>query len=149
MKRKQRYRSATLSLGCSLPTCLYACFAVVLATGTPDLDTLLITNETGVARNAIRYFLPASSKLFPCIQEVNANGSLVVCWDPLDGSSIIDCNWSVASIFGIWRIGENGLQWNGPDTLINSTGGGLPLSVLEYNSHCFCVPTLCAGPCQR
>ncbi|CDJ42603.1 sedoheptulose-1,7 bisphosphatase, putative [Eimeria tenella] len=63
-----------------------------------------------------------SSEEETALQEVNANGSLVVCWDPLDGSSIIDCNWSVASIFGIWRIGENGLQWNGPDTLINSTG---------------------------
>lgn len=120
----------------------------MLETETAGLDTLLITDETGVAQKAIKYFIRASSKLFPGIQEVNANGSLVVCWDPLDGSSIIDCNWSVASIFGIWRIGENGLQWNGPDTLINSTGGSLPLLVLEYNSRCFsCL--LCAARCQR
>lgn len=54
--------------------------------------------------------------------EVNPSGSLLVCWDPLDGSSIIDCNWSVASIFGIWQTGKNGIEWRGAETLINATG---------------------------
>ena len=27
-------------------------------------------------------------------------------FDPLDGSSIISCNWSVGSIFGIWKNSE-------------------------------------------
>ncbi|KAL8439916.1 hypothetical protein Efla_004841 [Eimeria flavescens] len=40
--------------------------------------------------------------------EVNPSGSLLVCWDPLDGSSIVDCNWSVASIFGIWQLNACG-----------------------------------------
>lgn len=64
------------------------------------------------------------------LEEVNPGGSLVVCWDPLDGSSIIDCNWSVASIFGIWQIGEKGLQWNGPNTLIGATGRQLVAALL-------------------
>lgn len=62
---------------------------------------------------------------FVCVfhtQEVNPSGSLLICWDPLDGSSIIDCNWSVASIFGIWQTGQNGIEWRGAETLINATG---------------------------
>ncbi|XP_026191043.1 sedoheptulose-1,7-bisphosphatase, chloroplastic [Cyclospora cayetanensis] len=56
------------------------------------------------------------------LKEMNAEGSLVVCWDPLDGSSIVDCNWAVASIFGIWQVGQKGLNWNGENTLIGATG---------------------------
>ncbi|CDJ47487.1 sedoheptulose-1,7 bisphosphatase, putative [Eimeria brunetti] len=64
------------------------------------------------------------------LEEVNPGGSFVVCWDPLDGSSIIDCNWSVASIFGIWQIGQKGLQWKGPSTLIGATGRQLVAALL-------------------
>ncbi|KAL8454924.1 hypothetical protein Emag_001290 [Eimeria magna] len=62
--------------------------------------------------------------------EVNRSGSLIVCWDPLDGSSIVDCNWSVASIFGIWQIGQNGVEWKGADTLIDTTGRQQVASIL-------------------
>lgn len=34
-----------------------------------------------------------------------------VCWDPLDGSSIVDNNWAVGTIVGVW-----------PRHLINTTG---------------------------
>ena len=29
-------------------------------------------------------------------------GEFTVCWDPLDGSSIVDNNWAVGTIVGIW-----------------------------------------------
>lgn len=32
-----------------------------------------------------------------------AESKYVVAFDPLDGSSNVDCNVSVGSIFGIWR----------------------------------------------
>jgi sedoheptulose-bisphosphatase len=34
------------------------------------------------------------------------DGQFTVCFDPLDGSSIVDCNWAVGSIFGVWRSGS-------------------------------------------
>lgn len=30
------------------------------------------------------------------------DGEFTVCWDPLDGSSIVDNNWAVGTIIGIW-----------------------------------------------
>jgi len=41
--------------------------------------------------------------------------SLSVCLDPLDGSSIIDTNFAVGSVFGVWRA----------PSLLNVTGRGL------------------------
>ncbi len=41
------------------------------------------------------------------ILEVSSSGKYTVCYDPLDGSSIVDYNLSVGSIFGIY---ENGLN---------------------------------------
>jgi fructose-1,6-bisphosphatase I len=38
----------------------------------------------------------------------NNTGEYVVCYDPLDGSSIVDYNLSVGSIFGIYKGGLNG-----------------------------------------
>lgn len=35
--------------------------------------------------------------------EINQNGSYVVAYDPLDGSSLVDVNFSVGSIFGIYE----------------------------------------------
>jgi Fructose-1,6-bisphosphatase len=30
------------------------------------------------------------------------DGEFTVCWDPLDGSSIVDNNWAVGTMIGIW-----------------------------------------------
>merc|ERR1719183_302012 len=38
----------------------------------------------------------------PEVVLTNPNGHFTVCWDPLDGSSIVDNNWSVGTIIGIW-----------------------------------------------
>lgn len=37
------------------------------------------------------------------IMPVNESGKYVICYDPLDGSSIVDVNLSVGSIFGIYE----------------------------------------------
>jgi len=39
--------------------------------------------------------------------ELHSNGEYIVCYDPLDGSSIVDYNLSVGSIFGIYKGGLN------------------------------------------
>jgi len=38
----------------------------------------------------------------PEVREMHADGQFCVCWDPLDGSSIVDNNWAVGTILGIW-----------------------------------------------
>ncbi len=42
------------------------------------------------------------------ILNLHEDGEYVVCYDPLDGSSIVDYNLSVGSIFGIYKGGLNG-----------------------------------------
>ena len=37
---------------------------------------------------------------------LNDNGKFIVCFDPLDGSSIIDTNFTIGSVFGIWPRGD-------------------------------------------
>ncbi len=44
------------------------------------------------------------------VLELNENGEYTICYDPLDGSSLVDVNLSVGSIFGIYKgelKGEN------------------------------------------
>lgn len=40
----------------------------------------------------------------PVVRDVDegGEGEFTVCWDPLDGSSIVDNNWAVGTIMGIW-----------------------------------------------
>ena len=38
----------------------------------------------------------------PEVREMHADGSFSICWDPLDGSSIVDNNWAVGTIIGVW-----------------------------------------------
>ena len=40
--------------------------------------------------------------------EINSSAEYYVCYDPLDGSSIVDFNLSVGSIFGIYKNGLSG-----------------------------------------
>ncbi|XP_077286367.1 fructose-1,6-bisphosphatase [Arctopsyche grandis] len=40
--------------------------------------------------------------------ETEKQGKYIVCFDPLDGSSNIDCLVSIGSIFGIWKKTSNG-----------------------------------------
>ena len=54
----------------------------------------------------------------PEVKPCNPNGRFTVCWDPLDGSSIVDNNWAVGTMIGIWSK-ESG---TGADGLIGATG---------------------------
>ena len=37
----------------------------------------------------------------PEIVKCNPKGEYTICWDPLDGSSIVDNNWAVGTIIGV------------------------------------------------
>lgn len=54
----------------------------------------------------------ASSEEKPTENILSNDGEYCVAFDPLDGSSIIGCNWSVGTIIGIWKgshlLGSNG-----------------------------------------
>ena len=60
-----------------------------------------------------------SSEEHPQLTRCNPKGLFCVTFDPLDGSSIIDCNFSVGSIFGVWR-GESPVGKVIADTLVAS-----------------------------
>lgn len=36
------------------------------------------------------------------MREMHSDGKFEICWDPLDGSSIVDNNWAVGTIIGVW-----------------------------------------------
>ena len=40
----------------------------------------------------------------PIVRNVDegGEGEFTVCWDPLDGSSIVDNNWAVGTMIGVW-----------------------------------------------
>jgi sedoheptulose-bisphosphatase len=41
---------------------------------------------------------------------LNPDGSYTVTFDPIDGSNVVDANFSVGSIFGVWKSRDiNGL----------------------------------------
>lgn len=45
----------------------------------------------------------AASEESPKVNEISEDGVYFVTFDPIDGSSVIDCNFSVGSIYGIWK----------------------------------------------
>jgi sedoheptulose-bisphosphatase len=49
-----------------------------------------------------KFVCEASSEEEPEIVKTNPDGQYVLCWDPLDGSSIVDNNWAVGTIVGVW-----------------------------------------------
>lgn len=44
----------------------------------------------------------AASEEAPELKPMHEDGRFILCWDPLDGSSIVDNNWSVGTIIGVW-----------------------------------------------
>lgn len=45
----------------------------------------------------------AASEEVPELKPMHEDeGRFILCWDPLDGSSIVDNNWSVGTIIGVW-----------------------------------------------
>jgi sedoheptulose-bisphosphatase len=53
----------------------------------------------------------------PVVRNVDetGNGEFTVCWDPLDGSSIVDNNWAVGTMMGIWPKSTGLLGATGAD----------------------------------
>lgn len=66
--------------------------------------------------------------------ELNKDGSYYVTYDPIDGTSVIDCNFSVGSIFGIWATtdleGKSGRDLVGAALAIYGTR----TTILIYNT---------------
>jgi len=54
----------------------------------------------------------------PEVKACNPDGEYTVCWDPLDGSSIVDNNWAVGTMIGIWGSKSG----TGADGLLGATG---------------------------
>merc|ERR1740138_1732710 len=54
----------------------------------------------------------------PEVKPCNPEGEFTVCWDPLDGSSIVDNNWAVGTMIGVWGSKSG----TGADGLIGATG---------------------------
>jgi len=48
----------------------------------------------------------AASEESPQLNKISEDGEYFVTFDPIDGSSVIDCNFSVGSIYGIWNTKE-------------------------------------------
>lgn len=57
----------------------------------------------------------AASEEEPEVKEMHADGKFNICWDPLDGSSIIDNNWAVGTIIGIWPASKDIIGATGRD----------------------------------
>ena len=56
-----------------------------------------------------------SSEEEPDVREMHADGKFCLCWDPLDGSAIVDNNWAVGTIIGIWPSSTGILGATGRD----------------------------------
>jgi len=51
----------------------------------------------------------------PEVKTMHEEGKYCICWDPLDGSSIIDNNWAVGTIIGIWPADKGIIGATGRD----------------------------------
>lgn len=98
---------------------------------------------------ATGYVRVCSSEEDPVEREVSDAGTatLAVGYDPLDGSSVVASNFSVGSIFGVWRsgriVGSPGTDVAlamaavyGPRTVVYVGGPALPGGVYEVSLHC-------------
>jgi len=79
----------------------------------------------------------AASEEEPELKSMNLDGRFVLCWDPLDGSSIIDNNWSVGTIVGIWDRSTGLLGASGRDQLSSI--------VVQYGPQCTALVALDDG----
>jgi sedoheptulose-bisphosphatase len=61
----------------------------------------------------------ASSEEAPEIVKTSPDGQFVLCWDPLDGSSIVDNNWAVGTIVGVWDKSTGLIGATGRDQVLS------------------------------
>jgi len=57
----------------------------------------------------------------PEVKACNPAGEFTVCWDPLDGSSIVDNNWAVGTMIGIWGS-KSGSKETDNNGMLGATG---------------------------
>ena len=76
--------------------------------GELQLDGDLLTEKIifGVLQKASSVF-GAVSEETPQMVPLNQEGEYIVTFDPLDGSSVVEANMAVGSIFGIWKKRPN------------------------------------------
>lgn len=80
-------------------------------------DQTIFTSLQGLVKQAVSEETTTPQQM--------GGSNFIVTFDPLDGSSIIDTNFSVGSIFGIWDV----------DNLIGATGRDLVISgIVVYGS---------------
>jgi len=88
----------------------------------------------------------ASSEEEPEIVKTNPDGQYVLCWDPLDGSSIVDNNWAVGTIVGVWDKSTGLIGATGRDQVLSMvTLYGPRTSVYITMDDCVCEFTLGPG----
>ena len=68
------------------------------------------------------------------LNHINENGEYIVSFDPIDGSSVLDSNFSISTIFAVWKsrdiIGLSGKDLSGAGMTIY----GSRTTTLLYNS---------------
>lgn len=77
----------------------------------------------------------AASEESPKFNEISEEGEYFVTFDPIDGSSVIDCNFSVGSIYAIWNTKD--IQGKkGRDTLVGAAMAiyGTRTTLIIYNA---------------
>ena len=78
--------------------------------------------------------------LVPITTEVSRNAKYVVCIDPLDGSSNIDVNVSIGTIFSIYRRINPNSALTVSDFLLQGTEQVAAGYVIYGSSTCLCTP---------
>mmetsp|Transcript_15971 Transcript_15971/g.30142 ORF Transcript_15971/g.30142 Transcript_15971/m.30142 type:complete len:371 (-) Transcript_15971:205-1317(-) len=90
-----------------LDACANISEALRLALVTADAQLSVDSIADNIIWDAVRksnVVREGASEDDPVIHNVDegGNGEFTVCWDPIDGSSIVDNNWAVGTMMGIW-----------------------------------------------
>merc|ERR1719181_183019 len=87
--------------------------------GDQQLSVDVIADEImwNKAKNS-KVIVYGASEEEPEVRACNPDGEYTICWDPLDGSSIVDNNWAVGTVIGVWGSKSG----SGADGLIGAKG---------------------------
>lgn len=158
LEQKKKYPGASGELTIllnALLTAIKACAAAVRKAGIAKLYGLAgSSNTTGddqkkldvLANELFINMLKSSYTVYAMASEENENlievetqkqGKYVICFDPLDGSSNIDCLVTIGSIFGIWKKQED--AQNPIDCILQSGENMRCAGYAVYGSACMLV----------
>jgi len=148
LQEQQKFKHATGDLSQLLNSIQTACKAISSAVRKAGIAQLYgIAGETNVQGEVVKKLDVLSNDMFinmlqssyttcmlvseeneTCIEiETEKQGKYIVCFDPLDGSSNIDCLVSIGSIFGIYRK-----ITDGPPTINDALQTGRKLVAAGY-----------------